>query len=155
MNKEILIKPNKKLVLKNVIKKELKNIPIEQLDKEIQKFQTMVLSKNTQPFGPLIIRNSGTHISENGVTVDTDIIVQANNYKIMKNQFIIEENHICSNCVYAHYDDNSDNIQHVYNKIDLYFYENDLSESGITYTLYLSNEPSRTVIDIFKQVVAI
>lgn len=154
MNKEILIQENKKLILKNVVCKELLGLSYYDLDKEIQKFQSTIMAKNLHVYGPLIIKNFGTHLQDDGVvTVDVAILTQAKDYMIMKDSMIVEDEHVCSNCVYTHFDGRQEDIQMAYNKADIYIYENNLDTTGVVYTLYLSRDTNNAVIDIFKQVV--
>lgn len=156
MNKEIVIRENKKLTLKNVICKELMGIPYYDLEKEVQKFQTMIMSRNLQLYGPLVIKNFGTHLQDDGsATIDMAILAQAKDYKKMEGIMKVEDTHTCSDCMYAHFEGRQDDIQMAYNKLDLYFYENNLDATGIVYTLYLSNTKNEAAIDIFKQVAII
>ena len=53
------VKTNKKLVLKNVIVHEMKNIKMSELEKELQKFERNLKLLNVQTFGPLITKNYG------------------------------------------------------------------------------------------------
>lgn len=153
MNKKINILENKKLVLKSVIKKSLNKLPSDQIDKEVQKFQNVLLSHNLSIFGPLVICNKGSHISETGsVTVDIDIIVQAREYKKMKALFDIEETHICSGCILAQFEGDAENIQFAYSKLDVFIYENNLVSTGLIYTLYKNSSVKHTCLDIFKKV---
>ena len=50
------VKTNKKLVLKNVIVHEMKNIKMSELEKELQKFERNLKLLNVQTFGPLMVR---------------------------------------------------------------------------------------------------
>lgn len=153
MNKTITILENKKLVLKNVIRKRCKNLPSDKVDEEVRKFQNTLLAHNPLVFGPLVICNKGTHVLESGaVNLDIDILVQAREYKKMKDLFEIEESHECRHCVVAQYEDDAEHIPLAFSKLDIYIYENDLIPTGIMYTLYKNDSPSHTSIDIFKQV---
>ena len=57
---------NKKLVLKNVLKKELRGISFEDIDQQINKFANRLDILKVQTFGPLVIKFCGTNISEEG-----------------------------------------------------------------------------------------
>ena len=47
---------NKKLVLKNVLKKELRGISFEDIDQQINKFANRLDILKVQTFGPLVIK---------------------------------------------------------------------------------------------------
>lgn len=50
---------NKKLVLKNVLKKELRGISFEDIDQQINKFANRLDILKVQTFGPLVIKFCG------------------------------------------------------------------------------------------------
>ena len=52
---------NKKLVLKNVLKKELRGISFEDIDQQINKFANRLDILKVQTFGPLVIKFCGTN----------------------------------------------------------------------------------------------
>lgn len=156
MSKTINILQNKKLVLKNVIRKRCNHLPNNSIDEEVKKFQNTLLAHNPSAFGPLIICNRGSHVSESGeISVDIDILVQAREYKKMKDIFDIEESIECKNCIVAQYEDDAEHIPMVFSKLDVFIYENDLIPTGIMYTLYKDSSSHHTALDIFKQVESI
>jgi hypothetical protein len=148
------IKENKRLVLKNVIIKELRNITLKELDAEINKFTNYLQVMHVQSFGPIVLKSIGTKIHESGnVTFDYDVIVQAHNNMNYKNQFKVEKEHTCDHCAYVRFEGKQEDMQYAHSKLDLHFYENDLETNGIFYTVHVSNNPEHMVIDIFKPVV--
>ena len=153
MNKEIIVAHNKKIELHNVIRKELRNLPKNKLEFEVQQFRSLLQNKSIETYGPLIIRILGSHISGSGnITIDCDIISQSHAYKNIRNLFISEELHICSNCIYAHYSGYKEDLHYLYKKIEVYAYEHDLIETGIEYIVYLNEDVDTIIIDYFKQV---
>lgn len=148
------IKENKRLVLKNVIIKELRNISIRDLDPEINKFVNHLQVMHVQAFGPMVLKLIGTKLHEGGViSFDYDIIVQAHNYMNFKNQFKVEKEHTCDNCAYVRFEGRQEDLQFAHSKLDLHFYENDMATNGVSYTVHISNNPEHMVVDIFKPVV--
>ncbi|HEL2338774.1 TPA: AraC family transcriptional regulator, partial [Streptococcus suis] len=57
---------NKKLVLKKVICKKLSSLQFEDLEQEIDRFYQHLQLLKVQMFGPLIVKNSGTILHEDG-----------------------------------------------------------------------------------------
>lgn len=95
---------NKKLVLKNVLIKELRNISLDEVDQEIQKFTNNLDILKVKAFGPLVIKSCGTNILDNGtITTDYDLIVQAHDYMQYKNQFVTKQRFECPHCAYIHF----------------------------------------------------
>lgn len=152
MNKlEVL--ENKKLVLKNVLQKELKNIKMEQVDKEIAEFMKQIKLLNAQVFGPLVICTSGSNISEDGmITMNYDLFAQAHDYLKYKHEFATHERFVCEHCIYLHYEGTPEDISFAHSKLDLYFYENELISTGKIYTVCISKSNNYMVTDLFRPV---
>ena len=147
------VKENKKLVLKNVLKKELRNIAMEELNKEIEDFGNMLQLLHVQVFGPLIIKNAGMQIHEDGIiSLDYDLIVQAHDYQQYKDKYVTQEKIVAENCIYVRFEGASEEINYAYAKLDLYIYENDLIATGEDYTIHINNHPDYSVVDIFRVV---
>jgi len=145
---------NKKLVLKNVIKKEVRSIEMEAIDNEIQKFGNKLALLKVQTFGPLVIKFCGINITEDGnMTADYDLMIQAHDYKQYKNEFVIEDKHECRHCAYIRFEGRPDEINYAHSKLDLHFYENDLESSGVVYTICIQETDDYVVMDLFKPVV--
>lgn len=70
------VKENKKLLLKNVLKRELKNIDVTDFYKGLENFKKELQLLRVQIFGPLIVKIGGTNISENGkITTNYDFFI--------------------------------------------------------------------------------
>lgn len=147
---------NKKLVLNNVLKKELRSINMGDLDKELMNFTKKLELLKVQTFGPLIIKNYGASILDDGsVVTDYDLIVQAHDYKQYKNEFMIEDKHECHHCIYVHFEGKPEYLAYAHSKLDLYFYENDILDSGTGYTVCLQENDEYVEVDVFRQVLKI
>lgn len=142
---------NKKLVLKNVLIKELKSINMETVDQEIQNFMRKVELMKAQVFGPLVIHTIGTNISETGeITSDYELIVQAHDYLQYKHEFITKERLSCPHCLYLHYDGSPEELMYAHSKLDLYIYEHELSTSGELYSVCIQESEHNVVMDFFQ-----
>lgn len=147
------IKTKKKLVLKNVLKRELKNIHTENLDVEVEKFALLLEKLNVQTFGPFVMKTGGIHISEEGlITMDYDLLTQAHDYKQYKNAFDVSEKFEVPNCVYVKFEGNPEELHYAHSKLDLHFYENELESTGEVYSVIIEETQHYTVVDIFKPV---
>lgn len=152
MNK-LEVKENKKLVLKQVLVKELKNIQLDLVDDEINKFANQIKLLKVQAFGPLIVKNPGVNVHEDGsMTMDYELIVQAHDYKQYKHSFATKEQLKCENCVYVRYEGKPEDVHYAHTKLDLHFYEHGLVSDGSTINVYVSEAPDFIVVDIFKPV---
>lgn len=150
---KLLIKENKKLVLKNVLIYEIKGIKVEQIDKQIQLFVEKIKTLKVKTFGPLISKNYGISLQSDGEMItDYDIMVQASDYLQYKGIFKTASELSISNCVYLHFEDNPQYINFAYSKLDVYFYEKDLISSGVIYNVLIKDSPELMIMDIFKPV---
>ena len=145
---------NKKLVLKNVLIKELRNIKIDDLEKELKDFEKSLDLLKVQIFGPLIIKTGGAYIGEDGVmTVDYEFFAQAHDFRQYKNTFLIKERFECPYCAYIRFEGSPSDIHYAHSKLELHFYERELESNGEVYSVILEDSEHRMVIDIFKPVV--
>lgn len=150
------VKENKKLVLKNVLKKEFRGAPLDSIDQEVVKFIQKVDLLKVQIFGPFIIHNIGTNIHDDGtMTMDFDLMIQANDYKQYKHEFMTEERHVCEHCIYVHYEGSPENVSYAHAKLDLHIYENDLLSNGEMYTVCIRDQEDYTVMDFFRPVMLV
>lgn len=150
------VKENKKLVLKHVLKKEIRNMEMEKLEIEIQNFTKKIELLKVKARGPLIIKNYGTTITDDGnLLASYDLMVQVDDYKQYGKLFGIEETHACPYCVYVRFEGKPEDLHYAYSKLDVYFYENELEATGVEYSLYLEENENYSKIDIFRQVVTL
>ena len=144
---------NKKLVLTNVICYELRNISYDLLDTKINQFIHKLKVLNVNSFGPLITKAFGTNINPTGeLMINYDIMVQVHNYVNYKDMFKTYDRLVVENCVYVRFDDHPQYMNFAHNKLDLYFYEQDLISSDITYTVIVEENNNNLVMDLFKPV---
>lgn len=152
MNK-LEIKRNKKLVLKKVLKKRLRGIQIEKLDVEINRFDQQLKLLKVQTYGPLVTRNCGTLIHDDGsVSMDYELYVQAEDYQQYQKYFIVVDEIIVDNCLYLRFNDSAEYIPYAFSKLDIYIYENDIPIKNDVYTVYLNGDGEKVIVDIFRPV---
>lgn len=150
---KIEIRENKKLILKKVINRNLDLIPLENLDTEINRFYNNIQALKVQVFGPLIIRNKGMKISDDGqITSDYDLYIQAHDYKQYKNQFNLLDEVVVEYCLYTRFEGKPEYLQLAFNKLEIYEYEEDIITRGDVYMVSLEDSEDYIVMDIFKPV---
>lgn len=143
----------KKLVLKKVLVKQLNSIKMENLDNEIKKFYQQLKLLNVQMFGPLITRNKGTNIHEDGtVTVDYELYTQAHDYQQYSQQFESHEEIRVENCLYIRFSDSPEYLELAHAKMNVFIYEENIPVKEDIYTVFVSGDEKQMVVDIFKPV---
>lgn len=147
------VRENKKLVLKNVIVYEIRDISMDALDDEINKFLNKIKVLNVQTFGPLVTKNFGAQVQEDGnITISYDVMVQAHDFNQYKNTYKVYERIVAEYCVYVRFEDHPQYLNHAYSKLDLHFYENDLESDGTIYNVLVNETESFITMDIFRPV---
>lgn len=143
----------KKLVLKKVIIKKLPGIALQDIDHEIQQFYQQLKLLNVQIFGPLITRNKGTNIHEDGtISVDYELYMQAHDYQQYDHQFDISDEICVENCLYVRFCDSPEYLELAQAKMSIYIYEEDIPVLEDTYTVFVSSNDAQITVDIFKPV---
>ena len=145
---------NKKLVLKNVLIKELRNIKLDEFEKELEDFEKSLNLLKVQVFGPLIIKTGGADIGGDGImTMSYRLFVQAHDFQQYKNTFLIQERFECPYCAYIRFEGNPNDMRYAHSKLDLYFYEQELESNGEVYSVILEESEYHIMADIFKPVI--
>ena len=112
------IKENKKLVLKKVICKKLLGAQLDNVDNEIEKFHQHLQLLNVQLFGPLVVKNSGTKIHEDGqLTTDFELYVQAHDFRQYNKIYEVAEEISVPHCLYLRFEDSPEYLQLAYSKM--------------------------------------
>lgn len=147
------IKEHKKLVLQKVVIKELRNIPLDQYESEITKFENQMKIQHVQTFGPLVTRQIGTQIHEDGsMSFDYDLMIQADNYKIQGATFKIQDKLVVNHCLYVRFSGHPQYMNYAQSKLDLHIYENDLLVKSDLYTVFVGGSEDTITVDYFKPV---
>lgn len=150
---KLVVRENKKLILKNVIVHELRDISLENVETEIDKFLSKLELLKVQTFGPLVTKNYGTQIREDGaITTNYDIMIQAHDYKQYKKIYKTYNQVTAEYCVYVRFEDHPQYSNYAHTKLELYFYENDLMSDGTTYSVIVNDTAEHLVMDLFQPV---
>lgn len=153
---KIEVLENKKLVLRNVLKKELKYIGVEALNENLNLFGALLNKLSVQTFGPLVIKNCGANITNEGaIVMDYDLLVQAHNYNEYSSTFEPIDQLEVPNCIYARFAGNPEDVGFAHSKLDLHFYEHDLQQTGEVYSVMVEDSEYHSIIDIFKPVMSL
>lgn len=150
------VKENKKLVLKQVVMKQYKNIPLDAVDVELNTFTNQLQLFNVQAFGPLVSINGGTTIHDDGtLTMDYELIVQAHDYRQYNKNFQIKERIEFPNCIYLKFKGKPEDLTYAHSKLDLYFYEQGIIPSGDAITVLVDDNSDQIEVDLFRPVASL
>jgi formylmethanofuran dehydrogenase subunit A len=144
------------LKLKNVVIKEIRNIDVERIDFEIDRFINQLRTIKAKTYGPLITKLVKVEQSEDGkLLYDYDLYYQVHNYEQYKTLFETREELKVPNCLFLNYQGDPGNVSFAYSKLELYIFENDLKFNGEVYSVLKAKDKSSNDIniDIFKPVI--
>jgi len=148
----IEIKAGKTLKLNNVVIRSIAENELFDYVRITEMTDSYIKSKGSQPVGPLV-QCTCTSIDEEGLPkVKFTLLWQSNNY-IHSTEFPYSTESIMrvSNCLYTRFIGNEINMQHSYNKLSVYAYENDMNLTGATYTVFLDEADDIVTADIFME----
>ena len=149
----IEISENKVLKLHRVFKKTLSEKENQELPRTLQLIQGFIKARGLKTKGPLITLSKPA--SRDGTTViETSILCQLEQSPHMKLEYPYEydEELRVGNCLYARFTGLQQHLQIAAAKMQVYAYENYLTLSGNTYTVFLAKEEGVFMCDIFAEV---
>jgi len=99
------------------------------------------------------MKAGGVSVSEEGLMrMDYELLTQAHDYKQYKGSFDVVERLEVPNCVYVRFEGAPEDIHYAHSKLDLYFYENEISSTGESYSVMVEDSEHHCVVDIFRTV---
>lgn len=139
--------------LHKVIKKVLTEKETQELLRTLQLFQGWIKSRGLTTKGPLITLSSP--IVEDGITrIQTSLLSQLVDVPHRKPEypyFVIDELRV-DNCLYTRFCGDQTHIVLAHSKINVYAYENFMTVTGNTYTVFLADNDGAFTADIFAEV---
>lgn len=79
-------------------------------------------------------------------------MVQAHDYKQYQKQFKMKDRIEFPHCIYVKFKGKVEDMQYAHSKLDLYFYENNLTASGDVITVLINEYEDQVEVDLFKPV---
>jgi len=149
--KVLEVKENKVLKLVNVIKRELRAVPQNEVDRATHKLEYYLKTRKLNSVGPLISATYGANIDEESeLGLDIDIMVQIKEKTKVAEPYTFEELVRLTNCIYTRFKGNIEELNYGYTKLELYIWENKLIQKGPIHTVFVDMEDlSNVVVDIF------
>lgn len=144
---------NRVLKLHKVFKKVLTEKETQELPRTLQLIQGFIKARGLEIKGPLITFSKP--ISEDEIAkIQTTILCQLKNnpHGRLDYPYSFEEDLRVENCLYARFIGEQSHFQIAVSKMTVYAYENYLTLTGNTYTIFLANEEGVATCDIFGEV---
>lgn len=145
------VKENKVLKLVNVVKRELRAVPQQEVDRATYMLESYLKTRKLNSVGPLITVSQGVDVTEDGqLGLDIDIMIQLNEKTMTGEPYEFLEMVRITNCVYVRFQGKIEELNYGYSKLELYMWENKLTKKGETYTVFANMEDQANVtVDIF------
>lgn len=150
---KIVVRENKVLKLNNVLVREVSESEFSDLKKVGHMMESYIKSKGNAVLGPMINYTSA-ELNENGqAKIILKFMVQLKNpMHNVEPPYNIEKQIRVSNCIFARYSEEEENLQFAYSKLQLHAFENDIKLKGDSYTVYVENRDGKVVADVFMEV---
>lgn len=147
---KIQIRENKTLKLNKVLIRKVSKFEIEDIDKISYIMQGYIKSKGNSTIGPRII-SSNISINEYGEREDNiNLIFQLKDKVECDNKTYKYKDQIkVSNCLFARFSENEENLYLAYNKLEVYAFENNIKLGDNLYTVRVIENENKIVADIF------
>lgn len=145
------VKENKVLKLVNVVKRELRAVPQNEVDRATYKLESYLKTRKLNSIGPLITASHGASvINDSELGLDIDIMVQIKGKTKVAEPYKFEELVRLTNCIYTRFEGNIEELNYGYTKLELYIWENKLIQKGPIHTVFVDMEDANNVVvDIF------
>ncbi len=146
---------NKTLKLNSVLSKIIPSTELFNQDKHINMMQNYIRSKNLSPLGPLIMYSSGLKglDSDNNPIIETRLMIQLKQSSVsLQDGYLFDKEIKVKNCNMVRFNDKQENLQYATQKLTLYAYENDITLTGESYTIFIKEEDDKLLADVFMPV---
>jgi hypothetical protein len=151
--KKIEISQNKRLKLTNVVSRKVELNELVKLDRLLELMEAYIKSKGAQSIGPMIqVVHKGTN--ENGEAMPRITIMRQANRYIEHT----EEPYQCTpvvqvkKCLFSHFVGEEKNIKHVYDKMNLLGFEEEIKLTGDIYTIFINRVDNVLTADVFMEI---
>ncbi len=146
---------NKTLKLNNVLSRTIPTNELFNQSKYLNMMNNYIMSKNLQTLGPLILYSSGLKglDADNNPIIETRIMIQLKQSSVsLQNGYLFDKEIKVNNCNMVRFNDKQENLQYATQKLTLYAYENDITLTGESYTIFIKQEDDKLLADVFMPV---
>jgi hypothetical protein len=149
-NEKIAVRENKTLKLSNVLCRKVNLQEENGMENALHMFDSYIKANSLTSYGPLIVHSKIGASSNGELNIDIKLMFQIreDDYKPSGGYEIIPVIRK-SNCLFARFSGNSEEMHYASTKLNLIAYENDIELSKESFTIYLEQEIEKVVADIF------
>lgn len=149
----IKVAENKSLKLINVLERELDMTLLENSSIEAQKMENYVRNKGTKVIGPLI---QYVAAKEEGKKADVRVVLMrqcGTPIHSVEKPYRMKPEIRVKNCLYCRYTGPEEKIKFAYDKLYLLAFEEEISLTGTSYTIFVGQDEQNDVItaDVFME----
>ena len=147
---EIKTAENKTLKLTNVLSRRIMPEELGNMSVILTQMQNFMKSNGAQPIGPLVqalVMGSGPNHE-----LELHMMQQATQFiPQMEPGYHMDSVLRVKNCLYAHYTGPLSQSQLAASKLQIIAFENELSLTGTTYTIFVNQDDDEAVVDVFME----
>lgn len=142
----------KTLKLTNVLYRELINVDLEKIEKEVELMDNYIKTKGANPIGPLIQRIDTIITEENAINIQVTLYRQCNKYiNSVDFGYKYQSIYRVDNCMYVRFFDSEEYLSIAYDKLKVIAYEEDIKLKDGNYTVYVDRIENKIIADVFME----
>ncbi|MDR3293729.1 MAG: hypothetical protein LBT20_06500 [Clostridiales bacterium] len=149
---KIEFRENKILKLTNVLSRKVPEAELFSQNKQIAMMDNWIKAKGYETQGPLIMYTGCVKgVDGDGKPIiDARVMIQLKTDKVrLELPYKFEQEKRIEHCLFARFNDEAEKLQFATNKLTLFAYENDLELTGETYMVFVKEEGSKLLADVF------
>lgn len=150
--REIPVSENKTLKLTNVLTRQIQPEEMQNLSLIVTQMQNYIKSHGAMPVGPLIQYTGMEPGLDGRLQPKICLMSQANQMIVhLEPQYHMDAVLRVKKCLYGHYAGPSEKMSLVYNKMNVFAYEQEIELTGANYTIYVKQDGDEMVTDVFME----
>lgn len=149
-NEKIAVRENKTLKLTNVLCRKINIQEENSMESALHMFDSYIKANSLTSYGPLIVHSKIKTSLSGEIDIEIKLMFQIKEDTFKPNSgyeliSIIRK----SNCLFARFSGNPEDLQYANTKLNLIAYENDITLSQESFTIYLEQDALKVLADIF------
>lgn len=137
----------KVLSLKKAAEKSVYNVTPSNIDRYLSRFIKEISNNSKNFYGPIIVC-----FKKHDVNKIMKFMIQCRNEQNISETLDKVEDYKSKECIYTRFNGKIEELNFVFQKMEVYAYENEILLDGTIFLVFLKNEGTKYTIDVFSQI---